>query len=164
MDEIVHAEIRFLKERMGRGPEGYRTYVKDDMIVLRLLRVLTPAEYQQATMAEGQSSIKATRTRLIHDIRPSLENLIKRLTGANVISVHSDLSTKSGEAIIILVLDRKIADRAEQSDGLFRTAHPTYHASGRLYSPGGSFSSSTKQWTCLTMTCSEAQAFPLLKL
>ena len=122
MDEIVHAEIRFLKERMGRGPEGYRTYVMDDMIVLRLLRVLTPAEYQQATTVEGQSSIKATRTRLIHDIRPSLENLIKRLTGANVISVHSDLSTKSGEAIIILVLDRKIADRA-RADGLAQKVH-----------------------------------------
>jgi uncharacterized protein YbcI len=112
MDEIVHAEIRFLKERMGRDPEGYRTYVMDDMIVLRLLRVLTPAENQQATTAEGQGSTKATRMRLIHDIRPSLENLISRLTGANVISVHSDLSTKTGEAIMIVVLDRKIAHRA----------------------------------------------------
>jgi uncharacterized protein YbcI len=113
-EEIVRAKIRYLNEHMGRGPEGYRTYVIDDMIIVRLLKVLTPAENQQATTAEGQGSIKATRMRLIHDIRPSLENLISRLTGANVISVHSDLSTKSGEAIIIVVLDRKIAHRARR--------------------------------------------------
>ena len=117
LDELAHAKIRFLKERMGRGPEGYRTYVMDDMIVLRLLRALTPAEYQQATTAEGQNSIKNTRMRLIHDIRPSLEDLIKKLTGANVISVHSGLSTKTGEAIVILVLDRKIADLPGRSAG-----------------------------------------------
>ena len=116
-EEIVRAKIRYLNEHMGRGPEGYRTYVIDDMIIVRLLKVLTPAENQQATTAEGQGSIKATRMRLIHDIRPSLEDLIKKLTGANVISVHSDLSTKTGEAIVILVLDRKMADLPGRSAG-----------------------------------------------
>ena len=126
-EEIVRAKIRYLKEHMGRGPEGYRTYVIDDMIIVRLLKVLTPAENQQATTAEGQGSIKATRMRLIHDIRPSLEDLIRRLTGANVISVHSDLSTKTSEAIIIVVLDRKMAHRG---DGLAGRVHFVYKATG----------------------------------
>ena len=112
---------------MGRGPEGYRTYVIDDMIIVRLLKVLTPAENQQATTAEGQGLIKTTRMRLIHDIRPSLEDLIRRLTGANVISVHSDLSTKTSEAIIIVVLDRKMAHRG---DGLAGRVHFVYKATG----------------------------------
>jgi uncharacterized protein YbcI len=113
-EEIVRAKIRYLKEHMGRGPEGYRTYVIDDMIIVRLLKVLTPAEYEQAGTPEGQRAIKDTRARLIHNLRASLEDLFQRLTGANVINVHSDLSTKSGEAIIIVVLDRKIAHRARR--------------------------------------------------
>jgi len=109
-EEIVHTIIRSLKERIGRGPEGYRTYLVDDLLVVRLLRDLTPVEYEQAKTPAGRKSIKDTRNRLIQDLRPSLQDRIKHLTGANVISVHSDLSTRTGERIIIFVLDRRVAD------------------------------------------------------
>ena len=112
-EEIVRAKIRYLKEHMGRGPEGYRTYVIDDMIIVRLLKILTPAEYEQAITPEGRIAIKGTRARLIHNLRPSLEELFVRLAGANVVSMHTDLSTKTGEGVIVFVLDRKISDLPE---------------------------------------------------
>jgi uncharacterized protein YbcI len=95
---------------LGRGPEGYRTYLIDDMIVIRLLKALTSIEYEHAKAPDGRRLVKDTHDRLIHELRPSLEDLIKKSTGASVISLHSELSTRTGERIIIFVLDRKVRD------------------------------------------------------
>ena len=111
-EEIVRLTMRSLRERLGRGPEGYRTYLVDDMIVIRLLKALTPVEYEQAKTPEGRNSIKDTRRRMIQDLRPAIEDLIKKSVGAGVISIHSDLSTKTGEGIVIVVLDHAIRDLA----------------------------------------------------
>jgi uncharacterized protein YbcI len=116
-EAIVRLITRFLKERLGHGPQGYRTYLMDDMIIIRLLGALSSAEYEMGKTDEGRRSVKGTRGRLIAELRPSLEDLIKKSTGAGVISGHSDLSTRTGEHIIILVLDRKVRELPEGSTG-----------------------------------------------
>jgi len=66
--DISEALIKFEKEYMGRGPEETKTYIIDDMIVIRLRRVLTPAEQQLAEAsddAKGRTLIKQVRTELI---------------------------------------------------------------------------------------------------
>lgn len=113
VEEIVRATTRFLKERLGHGPEAYRTYRVDDMIVIRLLKALTTAEYVVAKTPEGRRSIKDTGSRLIGELRPYLEDLIKKSTGADVISVHTDLSTATGERIVVFVLDRRVRELPE---------------------------------------------------
>ena len=105
---VAHTMMRVLKERLGRGPEGFRTYLIDDMIVVRLFNVLTPVEYEHAKTVEGRRSIKDVRSRLLEDLGPSLGDAIRNSTGAEVTSLHSDLSTKTGEAVVIFVLDPKI--------------------------------------------------------
>ncbi|OQA03001.1 MAG: hypothetical protein BWY69_00716 [Planctomycetes bacterium ADurb.Bin401] len=50
---------------MGRGPEETRTYIVDDLVIVRLKRVLTPAEQQLASTGEdsrGRSLVKQVRT------------------------------------------------------------------------------------------------------
>ncbi len=107
---VAHTMIRILKERLGRGPEGFRTYVIDDMIVIRLLKGLTTVEYEHAKTLEGRQSIKEVRNRLLDDLGPSLGDAIRTSTGAGVVSIHSDLSTKTGETLVIFVLDHAIRD------------------------------------------------------
>lgn len=107
---VARTMIRALKERLGRGPEGFRTYLIDNMIMIRLLKVLTPVEYETAKTVEGRRSIKDARTRLLEGLGPSLEETIRNSTGARVTSVHSDLSTRTGEAFVIFVLDHEIKD------------------------------------------------------
>ena len=46
--EITQAVIRFEKEYMGRGPLEARSYLVDDLVVVRLKNVLTPAEHKLA--------------------------------------------------------------------------------------------------------------------
>jgi uncharacterized protein YbcI len=105
--EISKAIIRFEKEYMGRGPDETKTYILDDLIIIRLKRVLTPAEHQLAKSsdtASGRTLIKQVRAELLEKARPFLETLVHDITGAKVISLHTDISTATGERIIVFTL------------------------------------------------------------
>ena len=80
--DVARILMRIFKERLGRGPEGFRTYLIDNMIMIRLLKVLTPVEHEQAKTLEGQQSIKAMRKKFLDDLGPSLEDIITASTGA----------------------------------------------------------------------------------
>jgi uncharacterized protein YbcI len=116
-EALVRLVIRHLKERLGYGPYGYQTYLLDDMIVIRLFRALTLAEYEMGKTDGGRRSVADARGSLIAEVRPSLEDVIKKSTGADVISIYSDLSTRTGEQIVILVLDRKVRELPGGSNG-----------------------------------------------
>jgi uncharacterized protein YbcI len=105
--EISTAIIRFEKEYMGRGPDEAKTYVLDDLIIIRLKRVLTPAEYQLAQAKDtsnGRSLIKQVRSELLEKARPLLEVMVQDITGKKVESLHTDISTVTGERIIVFTL------------------------------------------------------------
>ena len=109
--EISEAIIKFEKEYMGRGPDETKAYILDDLIVIRLQRVLTPAEHQLAKSegdVKGRSLIKQVRTELLEKARPLLEAMVMDITGRKVKSLHTDISTTSGERIIVFTLDSVI--------------------------------------------------------
>jgi len=107
--QISEAIIKFEKEFMGRGPLEAKTYILDDMILVRLKGVLTKAEYNLAQTdkkeGRGRQLIKQVRIELLERGRPMLETLIKEITGRRVTSLHTDISTITGERVIIFVLD-----------------------------------------------------------
>lgn len=103
--------IKFEKEYMGRGPTETKTYIIKDMIFIRLKGVLTPAEEQLAKTMEGADLIKRTRVQLLEGARPLLESIILKLTSAQVKSLHTDISTKTGERVIIFTLDQNLEDK-----------------------------------------------------
>jgi len=109
--QISEAIIKFEKEYMGRGPTETKTYVVKDMIFVRLKGVLTPAEEQLAKTAEGADLIKRTRVQLLEGARFLLENIISDITSAQVKSLHTDISTKTNERVIIFALDQNLEDR-----------------------------------------------------
>jgi uncharacterized protein YbcI len=109
--DISEALIKFEKEYMGRGPEETRTYIIGDMIIIRLRRVLTPAEQQLAEASDettGRRLIKRVRTELLEKARPLLEQIIMDLTGKRVKSLHTDISTVTGERVIIFILESPV--------------------------------------------------------
>ena len=112
--EISKAIVEFEKEYMGRGPDETRTYFLDDMVVVRLQRVLTLAEKQLAKTDEntkGRVLVKQVRTELLEKARPLLEKTILDITGREVISLHTDISTVTGERIIVFTLGESTSDR-----------------------------------------------------
>lgn len=108
--EISQAIIRFKKEYMGRGPLSVRTYLLDDMVVVRLQGVLTAAEQKLAQVEErsrGRDLIKQVRLELIEHGRPLLEAVVQEILGVKVVSLHTDISTNTGESIILFTLAAK---------------------------------------------------------
>ncbi len=112
--EICDAMIRFEKEYMGRGPVETKTYIIDDMIVVRLKGVLTRAEEQLTKNDEGHSLIKQVRVMLLENARPLLEAIIFDITGLKVRSLHTDLSTDTNERIILFTLDQNFEDKRKK--------------------------------------------------
>ena len=105
--EISEAIIKFEQEYMGRGPDETKTYYLDDIVVVRFQRVLTPAEKQLARADEsskGRALVKQVRTELLEKARPLLEKNISGITGREVVSLHTDISTVTGERIIVFTL------------------------------------------------------------
>ncbi len=68
--EISNAVIQFEKEYMGRGPKETKTFILEDMILVRLKGVLTPAEQQLTKNADGVELIKKVRSSLLENARP----------------------------------------------------------------------------------------------
>ena len=109
--EISEAIIKFEREYMGRGPEETRTHVLDDLVLVRLSGVLTPAEKKLAEAdpeGKGRILIKQLRIELLEKGRALLDAIVRDITGRQVTSLHTDISTVTGERIIIFVLQGRI--------------------------------------------------------
>ena len=69
--------------------------------------VLTAAEKQlvgSRPAEKGQSLLKEVRTQLIEAARPVLEAIVLEITGSKVLSLHHDISTVSGEEVVLFTL------------------------------------------------------------
>jgi uncharacterized protein YbcI len=98
---------RFEQEYMGRGPKDIRAHLVGDLLIVRLQGVLTAAEKQLVgTLAveKGRDLLKQVRTQLIETARPVLEALVQGITGVKPLSLHHDISTVTGEEIVLFTL------------------------------------------------------------
>ena len=105
--EICEAIIKFEKEDMGRGPLETKAYIIDDMVLVRLKNVLTQAELKLADTTErkdGRELIKRIRITLLEQGRPLLEESVEKIIGIKVKSLHTDISTVTGERVILFSL------------------------------------------------------------
>jgi uncharacterized protein YbcI len=110
---ISQAIIRFEKEYMGRGPIETRSYLIDDIVLVRLKNVLTPAEMKLVESEErhqGRELIKQSRHKLLEHGRSLLDAVIRDILGVGIKSLHTDISTRTGERIIVFTLEQKPAD------------------------------------------------------
>ena len=98
---------RFEQEYMGRGPKEIHAHLIGDLLVVRLTGVLTAAEQhlvKSLPAEKGRDLLKQVRTQLIETARPFLEAMILETTGVNVLSVHHDISTTTGEEVVVFTL------------------------------------------------------------
>jgi uncharacterized protein YbcI len=106
--EISDAMVKLQREHTGRGPNQAHTYIIEDMVIVRMQEVLTPAERQLTGNPHGQSLVKQFHQQMHEIARKELEAIIESHTGCKVTSIHSDVSTKTGEQMSIFVLDRSL--------------------------------------------------------
>ena len=98
---------RFQQEYMGRGPKAIHAHLIDDLLVVRLQGVLTAAEQQlvgKLPTDKGRDLLKQVRTQLIETARPVLAAVVRDGTGVDVVSLHHDISTSTGEEVVLFTL------------------------------------------------------------
>ena len=98
---------RFQQEFMGRGPKDIRAHLIGDLLAIRLQGVLTAPEQQIAKslpVEKGRDLVKQVRNHLIETARPTLDAAIQAVTGAKVLSLHHDISTVTGEEVVVFTL------------------------------------------------------------
>src|SRR5256885_13738090 len=104
---IAEGITRFEQEFMGRGPKRIKAHLIDDLLVVRLLGVLTAAEQHLVKTLPGEKGrdlLKQVRTHLIETARPMMEAMVQQVTGVKVLSLHHDISTTSGEEVVLFTL------------------------------------------------------------
>jgi uncharacterized protein YbcI len=104
---ICEGVSRFEQDYMGRGPKDIRAHLLGDLLVVRLQGVLTAAEQQLAKSLpaeKGRDLLKQVRTHLIETARPVMEAMVHEVTGVKVLSTHHDISTVTGEEVVLFTL------------------------------------------------------------
>jgi uncharacterized protein YbcI len=104
---ICEGILGFQEEYMGlRSEQIYSHFIKD-LLVVRIHGTLTLAERQlgkSLSPEKGRDLIKQTRTQLVELARPMLESLVHEVTGVKVLSMHHDISTVTGEEVVVFTL------------------------------------------------------------
>ena len=104
---ICDGITQFQQEYMGRGPKDVRTHLIGDLLVVRLQGVLTAAEQhlvKTLPAAKGRDLLKEVRIQLMETARPIMEAMIQKITGVKVLSLHHDISTATGEEVVVFTL------------------------------------------------------------
>lgn len=109
--KISEAVSKFEIEYMGRGPKQIRTLIIQDLIIIRLKGFLSQSEQKLAENSQGVEILKKVRTMLFESSRSFLDIMIREIVDAEVISTHSDVSTKTGEKIIVITVGENLEEK-----------------------------------------------------
>jgi uncharacterized protein YbcI len=104
---ICEGVSRFEQDYMGRGPSDISAYLLGDLLVVRLRGVLTAAEQhlvKSLSADKGRDLLKQVRTHLIETARPVMEAMVQKITGVSVLTMHHDISTTTGEEVVLFTL------------------------------------------------------------
>ena len=102
--EISKALTHWEKQYLGRGSVSVKSDILRDMIIVTLRGILTPAEYSVCKDKDGLLSVKELRNSLVESGVDELKSIIFTTTGFDVTSFYTDLSTQTGERVIIFKL------------------------------------------------------------
>ena len=122
---------RFQQEFLGRGPKDIHAHLIGSLLVVRLQGVLTPAERQliaprhdpadgngdlRADVSNGNGNghdgsngralLKQVRNHMVATGRPRLESIVEQAVGVKLVSVHHDISTVTGEEVLVFSLNQ----------------------------------------------------------
>jgi uncharacterized protein YbcI len=132
---------RFQQDFLGRGPRDIHAHLVGSLMVVRLQGVLTPAERQLLMPrcgdgngvqgggdgngdgnghgngpdgGNGRSLLKQVRTHMVATGRPRLESIVENAAGVKLVSVHHDISTITGEEVLVFSLAEPPACRPKR--------------------------------------------------
>lgn len=101
---ITHAIREFQADVLDEMASRVDVSFVDDLVIMRLHGVLTPAEQRLAGSPEGPMLVRQFRSRLLDNEQPRLAQVISNLTQLEVESVFTDVHIPTRQQIIVLAL------------------------------------------------------------
>lgn len=134
---------RFQQDFIGRGPRDIHAHLVGTLLVVRLQGVLTPAERQLIAPpvgagvavsnggdgaagnghghinlvndnGNGRALLKQIRAHMVASGRPRLAEIVELAVGVKLVSVHHDISTVTGEELLVFSLADQPACRPKR--------------------------------------------------
>lgn len=105
-DTITKKAIKYYFDTLGVGPTNARTYIIEDMIIIRMKGNLLPIEKKLLKNIKGVELVKNLRRSLHESTIDEMIEILKTITSQKITSAHRDVSTRSGEIIYIFTLDK----------------------------------------------------------
>ncbi|GGM35355.1 hypothetical protein GCM10011351_21740 [Paraliobacillus quinghaiensis] len=109
--EISRSITQWEKDFLGRGSVSVKTDILRDLIIVELQGILTPAEYTVCETKEGMLNIKKTRSELVESGIGDLKGMILTITGEEVKSFHTDISSRTGERVMVFKLFNNLEEK-----------------------------------------------------
>ena len=109
--EISKALTHWEKNYLGRGSVSVKSDILRDMVIVELMGILTPAEYTVCQDKEGLLSVKEHRNSLVESGLEYLKAIILTLTGQEVVSFHTNISTSTRERVMVFKLSSDLQSK-----------------------------------------------------
>ena len=109
--EISKALTHWEKSYLGRGSVSVKSDILRDMIIVILHGILSPAEYSLCQDKEGLLSVKKTRNSLVETGIEELKDIVFTITGHEVVSFYTDISTRTGERVMVFKLSSNLENK-----------------------------------------------------
>jgi uncharacterized protein YbcI len=105
---VTEAITQFERDQLGRGPKEAKSFIVENLVVVKLQGILSPAERQLSHEDDGVELIKQMRRRVIESCSDALNGLVEQETGTEVVSMHADISARTGERVFVFTLDEDL--------------------------------------------------------
>jgi uncharacterized protein YbcI len=102
---VTEGITQFERDYLGRGPKEAKSFIVENLVVVKLQGILGPAERQLSHEEGGVELIKKMRRRVIESCSGDLSGLVEEETGVEVVSMHADISARTGERVFVFSLD-----------------------------------------------------------
>jgi len=111
---VTEAITQYERDYLGRGPKEAKSFIVENLVIVKLQGILSPAEQQLSHENGGVDLIKKMRTRLIESSSGDLCDLVTDETGVDVVSMHTDISSRTGERIFVFSMDANLQSLLEE--------------------------------------------------
>ncbi len=112
--KISEAITKLERAQVGRAPQQVKSYIIEDIVVIRLKGILTPIEQELTKHPEGIDLIKRCRVCLVEKAQNIFKEIIHNLLNVEVITFYADISTEVNEGTIIFTLCENVEPKFKE--------------------------------------------------
>ena len=106
--KISEVITKFKIEHIGKGPKEVKSYIIEDMVVIRLKGALVTFEQQLTNTPKGIELVKRCRLSCLKYSQSVLAKLLHSLLNVDIVSFYADVNPLTAEMLIVLSLSKDV--------------------------------------------------------